>query len=348
MKTSFISSAAISQAAKLSLQKAEAQLVKAQKEVASGRHADVGLALGNKTGQVVSLRQEYSRLETIIDTNSSVQMQLEASQASLQSLSDMAGEFVSVLVATRGGEQNADNAIALAENDLAAFTDLSNASINGKYLFAGINTDTAPITNYFETPTPANNQAVDNAFLAEFGFDQSNAAVSTITPAAMQSFLDGAFATLFEDPAWSDWSSASDQNIRSRISTSEIVDTSTSADGPAFRKLAAAYTMVADLGAANMNDDTFETVIDAAIQTAQEAIDGIATAQSNLGLAQQSVTSADERMTVQRDIITEQIGTMEEVDPYEASTTLNNIIQQVELSYAITARINQLSILNYL
>lgn len=348
MKTSFVSSMAITQATKLAIQKAQAQLAQAQKEVASGRHADIGLALGNSTGRVVSLRQEYSRLETIIGTNASVQTHLEASQASLQSLSDMTAEFVSILVAARSGEQGAENAVTVARSNLEAFTDLANGSINGKYLFSGINTDIRPITNYFETPVPANRQAVADAFFATFGFDQSDPAVANVPPTAMQTFIQNNFLPLFEDPDWSDWSSASDQNINSRISTYEVLETSTNTNGSLFRKLASAYTMIADLGIENMSEDTFVTVVDAALQTAQEGIDEIATAQSNLGIVQHSISSADDRMGIQKDIIASQIGTMEEVDPYEASTRLTDILQQVELSYAITARINQLTLLNYL
>lgn len=348
MKTSFVSSMAITQATRLAIQKAQAQLAKAQKEVATGRHSDIGLALGNTAGRVVALRQEFSRLETIVGTNASVQTHLEASQASLQSLSDMASEFVSTLVSARSGEQGAESAVTVARSNLEAFTDLANGSINGKYLFSGINTDIRPITNYFETPVPANRQAVADAFTATFGFDQSDPSVANVPPTAMQSFIETNFAPLFDDPDWADWSAASDQNISSRISTYEVLESSTNTNAPLFRKLAAAYTMVADLGAENMSDDTFVTVVDAALQTAQEAIDEIATTQSALGLVQHSIASADDRMGIQKDIIASQIGTMEEVDPYEASTRLNNIVQQVELSYAITARINQLSLLNYL
>ncbi|MBX2806663.1 MAG: flagellar hook-associated family protein [Hyphomicrobiales bacterium] len=348
MNTSFISSMAITNATKLSIQKAQAELVQVQKEVASGRHADVGLALGTQTGRVVSLRQEYARIDTILGTNTLVRTHLEASQASLQSLSDTAGEFISTLLAARGGEVGAGNAVSVAESNLQSFTDMANASINGQSLFAGINTDILPVSNYYETPISAAKQAVDDAFFAEFGMDQSDPAVSTIPPTAMQIFIGNTFASLFEDPAWSDWSSASDQNISSRISTYEIVETSTNTNEPAFRRLAAAYTMVADLGGENMSHDTFVTVMDTAIQYAQEAVNELAATQSSLGVAQHSIASADDRMTIQKDIITGQINTLEEVDPYEASTRLNDIVNQIELSYALTGRINQLSLLNYL
>ena len=56
MKSTFVSTAAVSQAMRYSLMRAQSELTKAQKEVSTGRFADIGLALGSRTGQSVSLR----------------------------------------------------------------------------------------------------------------------------------------------------------------------------------------------------------------------------------------------------------------------------------------------------
>jgi len=86
MKTSYISTSSLSAATRLSLSKTQAKLAEAQKEVTTGRLADVGASLGYKTGQTLSLRQEHARLTTIVDTNSVVSTRLTATQAALKSL----------------------------------------------------------------------------------------------------------------------------------------------------------------------------------------------------------------------------------------------------------------------
>jgi flagellar hook-associated protein 3 FlgL len=53
-------------------------------------------------------------------------------------------------------------------------------------------------------------------------------------------------------------------------------------------------------------------------------------------------------MSIQIDILTNHIGTLEGVDPYEASTRLSSLLTQVETAYAMTARIQKLTLLNYL
>jgi flagellar hook-associated protein 3 FlgL len=173
--------------------------------------------------------------------------------------------------------------------------------------------------------------------------------VFSISDANMQAFLDGPFAGLFDPAGWgSTWSAASDQNVKSRISTNELIETSVNANDAAFRKLASAYTMLADLGTDKLNQSAFQAVVDTAARTVSEAVRGISELQSSLGTAQERVEHANGRMSIQIDIMAHHIGVLEGVDPYEASNRLAGLLAQVETAYAMTARIQKLSLLNYL
>lgn len=349
MKTTFISTSAISAATRSSLMKVQQELAEAEKEMTTSRLADVGKSLGFRTSQAISLRQEHSRLTTIIETNTTVSTRLKATQSTLQNLVDNAQDFVGQLLGSRIGGANALGVQTEAESRLEGFLDTVNTSFGDGYLFAGVNSDVKPITEYFGIPTPASRQGVANAFLADFGITQSDPAVQNISAADMQTFLDTTFADLFNDPSWSaDWSSASSQNMRNRISTSELIETSTNANEAAFRKLAKAYTMVADLGVENLSQPAFEAVVDQAIRDVNEAIQDLSELQSKLGVAQQRVSDASERMSLQLDIMTTQVNSLEAVDPNEAATRVSALLTQIETSYALTARIMGLSILDYL
>lgn len=349
MKTTFISTSAISTTTRLSLMKVQSQLAEAQKEMITGRLADVGMGLGFKTGHSLSLRQEHTRLTTIIETNSVVSTRLEVSQATLQGIVENAESFVGQLLGSRIGGSNAAVVQRTAESSLDAFLGAMNTSFSDGYLLAGVNSDVKPLADYYQTPTSASRQAVADAFLTEFGVSQSDPAVANISAADMQTFLDTTFADLFEDPSWTtDWSSASSQNVRNRISTNDLIETSVNANEAAFRKLAKAYTMVADLGVQNLNQEAFEVVIDQAVRDVSEAIQGVSELQSRLGSVQQRVSDASERMSIQVDILTTQVNSLEAVDPNEAATRVSELLTQIETSYALTARIMGLSILDYL
>ena len=129
-----------------------AKLAEAQKEVTTGRLADVGASLGYKTGQTLSLRQDHARLKTIIDTNSVVSTRLSATQAALKSLSDDAQLFVGQLI----GARNTDSGPTVVQNQakaaLVSFTNTINTALDGAHLFAGINADVKPLTDYYRNP----------------------------------------------------------------------------------------------------------------------------------------------------------------------------------------------------
>jgi flagellar hook-associated protein 3 FlgL len=205
------------------------------------------------------------------------------------------------------------------------------------------------MTDYNATPPPPGAVAVAGAFTTSFGFPQGDPAAATITPPAMQTFLDGSFAALFDAGPWSaNWSGASDQNMKNRISTNELIETSVNANDAAFRKLASAYTMLADLGVESLDQNTYLAVVDTAVRVVGEAVAGITELQADLGTAQERLRNANDRMAIQIDIMSGHIGVLEGVDTFEASARLSTLMTQIETAYAVSARIQRLTILNYI
>jgi flagellar hook-associated protein 3 FlgL len=349
MKTSSVSTSALSEVMRRYVLDMQAQLLTSQKEAASGRLADVGLGLGQQTARSISFRHDYARLSGIIDSNGLVATRLDGTQSALDGMQSIAQEFLDALAVAHDGSGDPSLIRTAAENALKSLTASLNVTVNGEYLFAGIDTDTKPLSDYFADPPSAARQAVADAFLARFGVSQTSPEAADISAEDMQDFLDNDFAALFDDAAWtSDWSQASSRNVTSRISTNELIATGTNANEPAFRKLAEAFTMVADLGVGNLGDPAATAVIDTAMKAVGEAIGGLTSLRANLGAAQARVSNANDRMSVERDILSTQINALEAVDPYETATRVNALLTQIETSYALTGRIQNLSLLNYL
>lgn len=173
--------------------------------------------------------------------------------------------------------------------------------------------------------------------------------MNSITPAQMQTFLNTSFDAEFASPAWNaNWSSATDQTLSSRISTTEIVDSSVSANQPGFRKLAEAYTMMTDLGNTSLSRDTFQVVVDKAISLVSGAINDLAVLGGSVGSTQQRVIAATDKLKIQHDILNEQIVKMEQVDPTEASVRVNTLQTQIQTALALTSQLQKISLINYL
>jgi flagellar hook-associated protein 3 FlgL len=349
MKTTLVSTLAVSSVLRQSVQRSQFDLISAQKELANGRLADVGRSLGHRVGQAVSLRQEHAHLEAVMASNAAATARLDASQLMLGNIRETAEAFLTPLISAGSSKAGMQTLREQATQGLKALVGSLNASSTNGHLFGGINTDAPPMIDYFATPAASNKQAVDAAFAGAFGMAQSDPGVETISPADMQTFLEGSFRALFDDPQWStNWSNASSQPIQSRITPQEVVETSVSANEQAMRKLTMAYTMVADLGGERLGESAFLVVSEAATKLVAEAVGEIAGLQGGLGVVQERIATTNERMTMQIDILTNSIAGLENVDPYKAATRVTALMTQLETGYALSARIQRLSILNYL
>jgi len=347
MSATFISTNSISTTLRISAMKSRAALSRATQEATSGRLADVGLGLGALAGRDLTLRAQLVDIDKLVDTNALVSGRLDVTQERVSELIGTAQSFQKDLQAARNSADGGTVLATSAKSNLESLISTMNITMDGQYLFGGINTAVAPMDDY--AAGSANKTAIDAAFFATFGFSQTSPAVSGISATAMQNFLDTTFSAQFDDPAWgANWSTASDQVMRSRISTTQTIDTSASANESAFRKLAMTYTMLSDLGTQNLSEGAFKAVVDKAIVTLGGAIYDLAGVGAKLGTAQEQTTNATSRLKVQSDVITKQVTAMEEVDPTEASVRVTSLQTQLETSLALTARIQQLSILNYL
>ncbi|CAN5346104.1 flagellar hook-associated family protein [soil metagenome] len=321
----------------------QSDLVRLNKEVVTGRMADVGLNLGGATGRTVTLRVDKDYLATLVASNASATTRLEQTQDALGQLASAADDFRNQLIAT-GSTSSAEAIRRAAQAALSTFVAQANASDGRDYLLGGINSSVPPIAD-FDAGASA---AVDAAFLARFGMTQDDPAVASISASDIGDFIDNEFADLFADPAWgTDWSSASDQPIASRISPTESIDSSVSANQPAMRKLAMVYTMVAALGFDKLNDQARQAVIDKATGAIGDAGGELTALQADLGTKQTRVKEATERLTVQQTIIEQRISAIEGVDQADAKVRIDMLSTQIEMSYSLTAKLLQISILNY-
>jgi flagellar hook-associated protein 3 FlgL len=347
MKTSAVSSLSISQALRYSTMRTQGDLAKALREQDTGKVFDSGLALGARTAQTVTFARDLERLNGIVDSNGLVSARLTATQEALDNITGAAQDFLGVLTASVSGDAAGSVTRNSGQAALDALTSILNTPFNGEYIFAGINTDVKPLDG-FAVGSPAKT-AFDAAFQTHFGFAQSAPAAASITAAQMDAFMTTALEPQFLGAGWqASWSSATDQTIVSRIALNETTETSVSANNEGVQKLAMAAAAISDLFDSNLSAAGKQALVNRAVGLVGEAISSIAELQSQTGVIEQRVTAASERMTMQADLFERSIIETEGVDPYEAANRVKDLLSHVETSYALTARIQQLSLLRFL
>ncbi|MBA1140866.1 flagellar hook-associated family protein [Mesorhizobium neociceri] len=346
MKATSVSSAALSNAARYQQMRMQTELVKATKESTTGIVADVGLALGARTSQAVTFSRDLDRLNGIIDSNSLVTARLSSTQAALGQLSDTAQNLLTAL--TAAGNSSSTITQQAGKAAVQQMTSILNASVAGEYLFAGTNTDVKPIDDFTAAGSPAK-AAFDASFTSYFGFTQTDPLAANITAAQMDGFITSNVVPQFMGAGWqANWSNATDQQIVSRISLGETTQTSASANDDSIRKLAMASALVTGLLSSNISQAAKTAIVGRAQAMVGEALGGLGQLQAETGLAEKRVSDASDRMKTQVDLFERHILDLEGVDPAEAATRVADLTQHIETSFALTARLQQMSLLNYL
>lgn len=338
---------------RLTIRQAQSELIKAREEVTTGTYSDIGAEIGGATSTVVDLTRDSLRLQAIKSTNALAIQRLEASQQALNQMAK-AGEAMNASLIALSGTSNSgslDTATQAITDALDSFTSMANSSVGGEYLFAGINTDVRPIEPY--TDTSAAKLAFDAKFLSYFGFPQNDPQTANIVASgavpSMQDFVTNVIEPMYSGSGWtSDWSSATDEVMTSRISQTETVQTSASANNTGMRYFALASVVAKELMALDLTDATRKVVTNQAIAYTGKAISGINTTRTMLGLSENRIEKANASLKVQIDIIDKTLTSKIGVDAYEASTRVNNLLSLVEASYTLTAKIQALSLVKYL
>ena len=349
MTSSTISSLALWDASRILMSRTQSQLGAASQEVTTGRHHDVGIALGTGTSRVIDARLVMDDMDSITTMNGVASQRLSTMQSSLGAMMDLARSLFTEATQVVQSGIDRDLFIDSAKSKLATLTSLMSANSNGTYLFSGTNTLSAPVSDYLADPPPAARSAVVSAFAGEFGIAPDDPGVADITADQVKAYWNGTYATLFESPNWqSAFSSASDDPTELRIGPQEYASYSVNANDTGIRKLYSALVAVVDAGASGMNADAFGQLASLVAGSAGAAAADLAQSQAALGAVQSRLTNANGRMQIESNLLNKVVGELEGVDQAEASTRLNSLTTQLQVSYAVTARMFKLSLLEYL
>lgn len=350
-----ISTLSFNNSTRASLLRLQTSIAEANQEVNTGRHVDVGRTLGRLTGSAVSARAEETSFKEQRTSNGLVKTRLTNIDASLATLSEGAESVANNLIAS-GVSTNFDTLVNQARSGLQTLTGALNAKSDGQYLFGGINTNTPPVATE-SAAVDAQAAAISQNF-ADFVAAATGGGTdpSLVTAGAMKDYLGDGFVDTaippvthkFGDVLPAAWTTASEDAIESRIGRSETVVSSASANEPAFRTIALAYTMLSSLGLDKLNSGARTAVTTTAATLLKGGSYDITTLRADVGIRLKRIEASDAELLRQQDIMTDTVSKLENVDITEASLRVVALQTQLEVAYKVTGQIQNLSILDYL
>jgi flagellar hook-associated protein 3 FlgL len=328
---------------------AQSQLASAMTEEATGQYANLGLQLGDQSGYELSLKEQVGELQALTTGNSLVSTSLSTAQSALQAIQSSAQTTLNDLAAWTQGGDSGPSLQNMGQSALQSLIASTNATSGDQYVFGGINSAVAPMADYYSTPASAAKTAIGEAFQTAFGVLPSDPAAADISASAMQSFLSGPFAALFEGASWSaNWSSASSTNTSAEIAPGQTVATSTNANQLGFQQLAQAYAMLSEFGGSELSSGAQQAVATAAASLVSQGVNSMIDAQAELGSTQSALANANSSMSSQLTILQDQIGALDNVNTTATAAQITSLINQVQMAYELTSRLSQLNLAQYL
>ena len=361
MSSFVISSYSLSAASRSGVFRAQSDLRDAQKEVTTGRLVDVGLTLGSGSSRSISMRTELQTVDQQVQTNGVLGNRFDQMQTALSSIANSAQSFMQSLIANGGTASGTAATIDQAKSSLDQLMAALNTSSGGRFLFSGAKADQPAIAFHAAGATTAvgaydqgssAQAATAGAFSTAFGTTQDGAGVAAISADDLKAFLDGPFADLFGDASagggFGNFSGTTPEPVYNAIDGASRVNTAYPATSEAFRNITKAYVMLSDLGAGGMSDDARQLLTSQATETLGKGISQLTDMRGQIGATQARIENTNTALKSRSNVVTMSLNSLEEVDPYEASVRVTNLTNLLESSYALTARISRLSLLNYL
>jgi flagellar hook-associated protein 3 FlgL len=328
---------------------AQSSLTTAMTEESTGQYADLGLQLGDQSGYELSLKEQVGQLQTLTSGNSLVSTNLSTAQNALSAIQSSAQTTLNDLVGWTPSANSGASLQNMGQSALQSLIASANTTSGDQYVFGGINSAVAPMADYYSTPASAAKTAIDQAFQTTFGVLPSDPGAANISASAMQSFLSGPFAALFQGASWSaDWSSASSVNTSAEIAPGQTVTTSTNANQPGFQQLAQAYAMLSEFGGSELSGDAQQAVATASSSLVSQGVNSMVNVQAELGSTQSAVTNTNSSMSSQLTILQGQLGNLDTVNTTATAAQITSLTNQIQMAYELTSRLQQLNLAQYL
>ncbi|MGL4405085.1 MAG: flagellin, partial [Notoacmeibacter sp.] len=92
----------------------------------------------------------------------------------------------------------------------------------------------------------------------------------------------------------------------------------------------------------------YKGLVDSALGSTRIANEGLTSAQASLGLSQERVSNATDRLGDMETVFSRSLNDLEATDSFEVAARINTLLTGIEASYAMTARLQRLSLINFL
>ena len=301
------------------------QIGKTSTEATTGRYEDLTLHLSGRIGKAMLGQKALADISTDREVLNLRASRLSLIQTSLGTVQESSSGIAANMLSAIGGEHETDVGIAARDAKAALSASLSslNARYGDRFLFAGDATSTLPFSD-------------QSALLADIELIADSATDS----ADFATQLDGYFTS--PTGGWL-------QNIYQGSTTASDPE-SVTADNDAIKSLIRDLAVLAISGPDGplASLDGYKTLVQETSLSLSSSETQITNLRADLGVYEERNAIEQKTLDTEETVLTASFNDLTARDQYEAATELQSLQTTLEASYLITARLSQLSLLNYL
>jgi flagellar hook-associated protein 3 FlgL len=329
----------------------QSRLSTLNREVATGSKADISGELGSRTPLLIGLRDAHARTERYLQSNATLTMRLDAMQVALGAMQDAAGQLGWEALAALGRSDHTSlrNVQISAAATLETVVRHLNTSVSGRFLFSGTLVESTPMVTGAAPAGVVGSVVADAATAAGGQIDVGDVA-------GLIADLDAVFDDTHANPAFRfssafyEGAPASEADLAGQLDENTRITYGLKANDQAFRDLMQGLHMLSAVrsGDAVMTEAAYIQFAEAGVAKLQQGLGRMIDLAARTGQNQARAADNLERLETARDLYNREIVELERRDPYEAATLIKALEQQLEASYMVTARLSQLSLVEFL
>ena len=332
-KVSFLGS---TQANIARLKDMNAKMTDLQRQIASTKKYDTLAGFGADATNIQRNRSDLGRVQSYLDNISGLTSRITQMNTAMDSTRDAVTQMIDgITTAVRDSAADIPSLKVIAQNALDFVQDLANLKVDGRYLFAGSDSSSAPFSD-------------ENVLNNNFQQQVSDWLTGVNSTAQLTANVDGmTTAQLGMNPGLS----ASGQ-VTVRISETTEMDYTVRADVDGFQDIIKALGFMANMQAPGPGDIPTQAELDDVIQNimgiARAGVEKLDAAATRVGGNYNLLNAVEANH--ESDLATLQglVGELENADTTDVVTQIQALQTQLQASYQVTSIVNQLSLINFL
>lgn len=323
-----------------------------QEETATGIVSDTYAGLGTSRTTAIGLQPAITRIDGWSSNVTAAQSTLTTTQTALSGIQDIASTLSTALT-TLAGNPTADDvsaAVTSAKNALNSLGSLLNTQSGSSYVFAGRQSETAPVTDASLATSDLATQIGQIVSSSSSAADILSRTLSAAGNTPEGSPFSAALSTDGLSAAALNNSVDVGQSLRltTGITATQGTSASSTSTGSPIRDLMRNLMVVASLGSVTEGSDSYNSLVSGLISSNSDVTSTLTDMSAGLGVMQNQLTTQSSMLSSMSSALTTQLGNAKNADLASVSTALTQTQTQLQASYTVISDMKGMTLADYI